>query len=127
MIFRYLSFLVIAILALTGCEKNDNVVIYEDLDGETIQDMAIDKNGDIWFLTSRIDETAEIDPLRCSLPMKFSLSKYDHQKYTLVEESGDALMQIIFDQQNKLSDIEVDAFNRIWVSTYNKGYFILNE
>ncbi|MBL7113904.1 MAG: hypothetical protein ISS19_18340 [Bacteroidales bacterium] len=158
MIFRYLSLIAIASLTLAGCEikKNEEQVIFHELPGGTIQDMAIDSNGDIWFITSKIDETIEVEPWRCSLPMKFSLSKYDHQNYTLIDESGDALMQIIFDHQNRLwarayymiyrfdglernvildntegeagfEFITVDQDNNIWAGGHNAGLFRISD
>ncbi len=158
MIFRLLPLILIATTLLAGCETktNEEQIIYHELPGGTIQDMAIDNNGDIWFITSKIDEAIEVEPWRCSLPMKFSLSKYNHKNYTLIDESGDALMQIIFDlndrlwaqsyymiyrfdnmERNVILDntegeagfefITVDQDNNIWAGGHNAGLFKIGD
>ena len=77
---RYLSLLLVASLFFAGCEfkKNDDDLIFQELIGETIQDMAIDSNGDIWFITTEIDRTVYVSPVSSYMPVKFILTKYDH-------------------------------------------------
>jgi ligand-binding sensor domain-containing protein len=159
MIFRFLALLLLVTITLAGCEKKKNdekEVLYHELPGGTIQDMAIDSKGDVWYLTSEIDTTVEIEPWRCSLPVKFTLSKFDHQNYTLIEESPDPLMQIIFDHNDRLwarsyyniirfegserniildnteyeagfEFIAVDRENNIWAGGHNAGLLKIND
>ncbi len=116
MIFRHLLLFLVAAITLAGCEikKNDEQVIFHELPGGTIQDMAIDGNGDIWFITSQ-NIWAVIDS---GPDNRHKLYKFDGSTWLTIKT-----MPV----NNPISDIEVDASNRIWVSTYNEGYFIIEN
>jgi ligand-binding sensor domain-containing protein len=152
MTLRLYALWLLAAVALTGCEikKQEKDDVFNVLPGETIQDMAINSAGEVWFITSEIDTTIEVEPRRCSLPVKFRLTRYDHHNYTVMEESGNAINQIVFDHHDRLwarsyymiyrfdgternviydntgndaglKFITVDRNNNIWAGGYNTG------
>ena len=68
--------------------------------------LVTDKNDNIWAL---IDSGPD----------------YHHRLYKF--DGTDWTTKAIMEVDNPISDIEVDVNNRIWVSTYNNGYFSIEN
>ena len=95
------------ILTLIGCHREDSSFssMTKKMPGEWIIDLAIDMEDNVWFLTGEIDTAVGIEPWRCSLPVKFHLSRLENDRFHIVEISSVTFHRMIFDRLNNLWSI----------------------
>jgi len=157
---KYFSCLFVLILSLSiiSCEKHDdNPEIRKELPEGSILDIAFDRNGNAWFVTYAMDkELMESQPWRCSLPLRYTLTKFVHDTYFIVRDPFESILDIHFDHQNTmwvlsynkifssngasdeifvniestdayLSFLAVDANNDIWAGGMNTGLYKISE
>jgi ligand-binding sensor domain-containing protein len=110
---KYFCCLIVLALffSMISCEEHDdNPEIKKELPSGSILDIAFDRNGNAWFVTYAIDEELMASqPLRCSLPLIYTLTKFVRDRYFIVRDPFEPILEILFDNQNAL-----------WALSYNK-------
>jgi ligand-binding sensor domain-containing protein len=157
-IYFIYPFILLFLFSIISCERPDqNPEIKDELPQGEIIDIAIDRNGNPWFVTSAIDEDAMAsEPWRCSLPVIYKLTEYKQDKYFIVRDPFLPVQKIQFDYSNVLwaitynqllridgqsdevilelpgyvgyfEQIGIESTNTIWVGGMNTGLYRISE